>query len=253
MSLQIKNVRTGYGSGDVIDIDGYTFESGRITSILGNNGCGKSTLLKAMDAQLSYRGSVKVDGAEVSALAHAERAKMVAYLPQCLNPVSMSVRTLVSHGRFPYRSFGHHLTAEDEQIVDTAMTMVDIAAFSDRPVSDLSGGEMSRAYIAMVIAQKSRFVLLDEPAANLDIAHQIRLMEILQQLAAQGVGIVMTSHDIPLALTYSQALVLISGGKIIESGRPGEIASSGSLRCALGVGAAETADPGALFSYQLVR
>lgn len=253
MALKLNNLRAGYGSGTIIDIEGYAFEGGRITSIIGKNGSGKSTLLKAIDAQLPYAGSVTVDGAEVSEMPHAQRAKMVAYLPQQLSPVAMSVRTLVSHGRFPYKSFGHNLTGEDDRIIDEAMKMVEVAGLGHRQVSSLSGGEMSRAYIAMVIAQKSRYILLDEPASNLDIEHQIKLMEILKELALKGVGIIMTSHDIPLALTYSHEVLLIGNGKIIDSGSPGEISERDGLKRTVGVGAARIKNPGFLFDYSLIK
>lgn len=253
MALELRNIRAGYGSGTIIDIGGYAFERGRITSIMGNNGSGKSTLLKVMDTQLSYEGSVTVDGAEMTKMSHTERAKMVAYLPQHLSPVAMSVRMLVSHGRFPYKSFGHNLSKEDDRIIDEAMETVEVAGLSHRQVSSLSGGEMSRAYIAMVIAQKSRYILLDEPTSNLDIEHQIRLMEILKELTNKGIGIIMASHDIPLAATYSNEVVLIGSGRIIDSGRPDEISKRDSLKRAIGVGIERVTSSTPLFGYQLIK
>lgn len=253
MALELRNIRAGYGSGTIIDIVGYSFEQGFITSIIGKNGSGKSTLLKAMDAQISYEGSLTIDGNEVSKMPHGERAKKVAYLPQHLNPVAMSVRTLVSHGRFPYKSFGHNLNKEDVRIIDEAMEMVEVANLSHRQVSSLSGGEMSRAYIAMVIAQKSRYILLDEPASDLDIEHQIRLMEILEELAKRGCGIIMTSHDIPMALTYSKEVLLIENGRIVDDGSPDEISKKESLKRVVGVGVERVANSRLLFDYNLIK
>lgn len=253
MALELRNIRAGYGSGTIIDIGGYAFKRGRITSIMGNNGSGKSTLLKVMDTQLSYEGSVTVDGAEMTKMSHTERAKMVAYLPQHLSPVAMSVRMLVSHGRFPYKSFGHNLSKEDDRIIDEAMETVEVAGLSHRQVSSLSGGEMSRAYIAMVIAQKSRYILLDEPTSNLDIEHQIRLMEILEELAKRGCGIIMTSHDIPMALTYSKEVLLIENGRIVDDGSPDEISKKESLKRVVGVGVERVANSRLLFDYNLIK
>ena len=164
--VEITNVYAGYGGKPVISIPYLSFKAGEITSIIGRNGSGKSTLLKAIDSLIQYTGSITADGMEIAGLSHKERARTVAYLPQTLIPVRLSIRVLVSHGRYAHTGISHRLSSKDRAMVDNAMELADVYTMQDRWINEISGGEVKRSYLAMVIAQNSRYILLDEPVSN---------------------------------------------------------------------------------------
>ncbi|MBR0317826.1 MAG: ABC transporter ATP-binding protein [Spirochaetia bacterium] len=252
--VEITNVYAGYGGKPVISIPYLSFKAGEITSIIGRNGSGKSTLLKAIDSLIQYTGSITADGMEIAGLSHKERARTVAYLPQTLIPVRLSIRVLVSHGRYAHTGISHRLSSKDRAMVDNAMELADVYTMQDRWINEISGGEVKRSYLAMVIAQNSRYILLDEPAAGLDISHQIMMMTILRRLAAEGIGVVITSHDTPLSLTYSDKVCMIKDGALLAVQAPSEIeASDAIMRKCIGYGIRTNEDEAALYKYRLEK
>lgn len=252
--VEIKNLSAGYNGQPVIRIPSLSFGEGEITSIIGENGSGKSTLLKAIDNILRYNGSIKADGKEIAGLRHLERARLVAYLPQTLIPVRLNVRTLVSHGRYAHTGISHRLSSVDRTMVDNAMVLTDVQDMRDRWLNEISGGELKRCYLAMVIAQNSRYILLDEPAAGLDVSHQIMMMTILRRLAGEGIGIIITSHDTPLSLTYSDRVCMLKNGEVLAVQRPEEIeAEDAMMRKCIGYGIKINGDESALYKYSLEK
>lgn len=256
--IQIRNLRAGYDGRTVLSAENLDLAAGQITGILGANGNGKSTLLSAIESSIPYQGSIQIDEMESRNLTERERAKLVAFLPQNTPRANLTVEMLVSHGRFAYLGFSRILSPRDREIVEEAMEMTDVADLRHRYLTEISGGEKQRAYIAMAAAQKSRMLLLDEPTTGLDIRHQWRIMEILKKLASSGTGIVMTSHDIPETVTVSDRLVLIGKaqgvGQVLEEGKKEEVLSHQDLfvRC-LGAGVVRIHIPGQLCGYTLVR
>ncbi len=215
--IELKDFRAGYKGVEKIRVDELRIEPGRILGLLGRNGSGKSTFLKALVGIIPYGGHAILDKTETSSMTQRERARRIAYLPQQLSPVSMSVGTLVAHGRFARMSFSKIMGVKDREAVRHALEMTGLWEERHRSVAELSGGERQRAYLAMVLAQETEYLLLDEPAASLDIAHQIEIMELLKQLSSDGRGIVITSHDLPQSAAYCDRICVIDRGRAARS------------------------------------
>ena len=234
--IELKDFRAGYKGVEKIRIDDLRIEPGRILGLLGRNGSGKSTFLKALVGIIPYGGHAILDKTETSSMTHRERARRIAYLPQQLSPVSMSVGTLVAHGRFARMSFSKIMGVKDREAVRHALEMTGLWEERHRSVAELSGGERQRAYLAMVLAQETEYLLLDEPAASLDIAHQIEIMELLKQLSSDGRGIVITSHDLPQSAAYCDRICVIDRGRAAPAIPAAELAGKTEmLRETLGV------------------
>ena len=234
--IELKDFRAGYKGVEKIRVDELRIEPGRILGLLGRNGSGKSTFLKALVGIIPYGGHAILDKTETSSMTHRERARRIAYLPQQLSPVSMSVGTLVAHGRFARMSFSKIMGVKDREAVRHALEMTGLWEERHRSVAELSGGERQRAYLAMVLAQETEYLLLDEPAASLDIAHQIEIMELLKQLSSDGRGIVITSHDLPQSAAYCDRICVIDRGRAALAIPAAELAErTEMLRETLGV------------------
>lgn len=234
--IELKDFRAGYKGVEKIRLDELRIEPGRILGLLGRNGSGKSTFLKALVGIIPYGGHAILDKTETSSMTHRERARRIAYLPQQLSPVSMSVGTLVAHGRFARMSFSKIMGVKDREAVRHALEMTGLWEERHRSVAELSGGERQRAYLAMVLAQETEYLLLDEPAASLDIAHQIEIMELLKQLSSDGRGIVITSHDLPQSAAYCDRICVIDRGRAALAIPAAELAEKTEmLRETLGV------------------
>jgi iron complex transport system ATP-binding protein len=234
--IELKDFRAGYKGVEKIRVDELRIEPGRILGLLGRNGSGKSTFLKALVGIIPYGGHAILDKTETSSMTHRERARRIAYLPQQLSPVSMSVGTLVAHGRFARMSFSKIMGVKDREAVRHALEMTGLWEERHRSVAELSGGERQRAYLAMVLAQETEYLLLDEPAASLDIAHQIEIMELLKQLSSDGRGIVITSHDLPQSAAYCDRICVIDRGRAAPAIPAAELAGKTEmLRETLGV------------------
>ena len=234
--IELKDFRAGYKGVEKIRVDELRIEPGRILGLLGRNGSGKSTFLKALVGIIPYGGHAILDKTETSSMTHRERARRIAYLPQQLSPVSMSVGTLVAHGRFARMYFSKIMGVKDREAVRHALEMSGLWEERHRSVAELSGGERQRAYLAMVLAQETEYLLLDEPAASLDIAHQIEIMELLKQLSSDGRGIVITSHDLPQSAAYCDRICVIDRGRAALAIPAAELAEKTEmLRETLGV------------------
>lgn len=252
--ILLENVTAGHAGSPYLHVDRLELLPGRITTIAGKNGSGKSTLLKTVCALLPSAGRITVDGTDLRAYSHHARARKIAYLPQSLPPVQMKVSSLVLHGRYSRTSFSRPGDAGDREAVHHAMERMDLAHLADRSVETLSGGERTRAYLAMVIAQESDYLLLDEPASDMDIPHQQLLSDDLRKLADEGRGIIISSHDLPLSFTVSDIVCLMKNGHIGAAGTPEELAGKPDLMreitgaCLIPSGQAES-----LYKYQLSR
>ncbi|MCH4082814.1 MAG: ABC transporter ATP-binding protein [Olsenella sp.] len=184
--LELTGVTSGYGGAFALNVPALSFPDGCVTAIVGKNGCGKSTLLKTLAAIIPHQGSVLVDGRELGGLSHTERARHVAYLPQQLPVAAMDVVTLVRHGRFARMGASKVLGPADNEAVRDAMEATGTGELATKRLAEVSGGELQRAYLAMVIAQGARTLLLDEPASHLDPYRQVELMALLARLAEGG-------------------------------------------------------------------
>ena len=233
--LEVRNLSAGYPGHPVLRDISLTIPEGCVTVIAGPNGCGKSTLLKAVAGILPSTGSVTLSGEALAGLSSREMARRVAYLPQNRAVPEITARRLVLHGRFPYLSCPRRYRREDEAAADAAMQRLGIEALADRSLPSLSGGQRQKVYIAMILAQDTPVVLLDEPNTYLDIAHQIQMMELARLLAREGKTVVAVLHDLTMALEWADRLVVLGEGKILTQGTPEEVFQSGCLPQAFGV------------------
>lgn len=232
----MKNVSGGYGRKQVLYNIDAVFESSMITSVIGKNGCGKSTLLQMCCGLLTpSEGSITIDGVDIANIKHADLAKKISYLSQSHSAGSITVRSLVSHGRFPYLGYPRKYSSEDKRKIADAMELAEVTDIADKYANELSGGQLQRAYIAMLLAQDTDIMLLDEPATYLDMSSQLELMELAVKLKNAGKVIVMVVHDINTALIYSDNIIAMDGGRIIETGSPRHISQSVAVQDSLGI------------------
>lgn len=232
--IELQNITAGYGKQTVLKDMTATFEKGMVTGIIGVNGCGKSTLLKAMLGLIPAEGSISLDGRSLGNMHRKEIAQKIAYLSQGKATPDMTVEQLVLHGRFPHLNYPRHYTKQDCEIARCAMEQMGIAALAQKPLGALSGGMRQNAYIAMALTQDTDYILLDEPTTYLDISHQLELMQTLRKLASNGKGVVAVMHDLPMAFTYCDRILLLDGGKIVAAGTPQEVC--GHIEKVFGIG-----------------
>lgn len=203
-----------------------SFESGKVTTLLGHNGCGKSTLIKLLSRQNNpANGQVLFDGKAIHQFSSQDFALNVAYLPQH-PPITdgVTVRELVCFGRYPWKGAFGRYSNEDYQLVDDAIEKVGLTPFAERFVATLSGGERQRAWVAMLLAQQSKCILLDEPTSALDVAHQYELLALIRELnQTLGLTVIMVLHDINMAAKFSDQLIALHSGKVIAQGTPQEL------------------------------
>ncbi|MCG7497987.1 ATP-binding cassette domain-containing protein [Vibrio sp. Of7-15] len=203
-----------------------SFESGKVTTLLGHNGCGKSTLIKLLSRQNNpANGQVLFDGKAIHQFSSQDFALNVAYLPQH-PPITdgVTVRELVCFGRYPWKGAFGRYSHEDYQLVDDAIEKVGLTPFAERFVATLSGGERQRAWVAMLLAQQSKCILLDEPTSALDVAHQYELLALIRELnQTLGLTVIMVLHDINMAAKFSDQLIALHSGKVIAQGTPQEL------------------------------
>ena len=215
-----KNIEIAYEKNIVIkDLD-IEIKRGEILTILGTNGCGKSTLLKGISRVIPYKnGTISLENEIIHNINSKEFAKRLAFVSQNNEiPEDITVEEFVRYGRTPHKKWYELLNEDDEKIVSWAMEICKIEKFSKRKVMSLSGGERQKVWIAMVLAQKTSVLLLDEPTTYLDICHQFEIMELIKELNKKlGITIVMVLHDLNQASQYSdRVLVLKDGKKYIE-------------------------------------
>lgn len=241
--IELQQICAGYGKQEVLQDVSVRFETGKLTSIIGINGCGKSTLLKTSLGILPARsGSITIDGRNLAGMHKQEVARKIAYLSQGKSTPDMTVQQLVLHGRFPHLTYPRRYSAEDHEIAHAAMEQTGIAGYAHMPLYRLSGGMRQTAYIAMALAQNTDYVFLDEPMTYLDISHQLELMQILKTLAQNGKGIVAVMHDLPMAFTFSDRILLVHEGKILSSDNPEQLCRENTLKQVFGVSLAPAED-----------
>ncbi|EJW20121.1 ABC transporter ATP-binding protein [Paenibacillus alvei] len=222
--VEVRGVSKQYGGKNVVENVSVTIAKGKITSFIGPNGAGKSTLLSIISRLITKdSGEVHIDGKEVSEWNSKDLAKKISILKQS-NHVNLrlTIRELVSFGRFPYSQ--GRLNDEDWKYVDEAIEYMGLSGMQHKYLDQLSGGQKQRAYIAMVIAQNTEYILLDEPLNNLDMKHSVQIMKILRRLVNEmGKTIVIVIHDINFASCYSDYIVALKDGKVVKEGSTQDI------------------------------
>lgn len=243
--LQARGLSAAYGERAVIEGLDLTVLEGELTIIIGPNACGKSTLLRSLARLLPpHAGSILLDGTDIRRLPTKQVAKRIGLLPQTsIAPDGITVRDLVSRGRYPHQTMLSTWSRTDEEAVATAMSATDITDLAGRPVDELSGGQRQRVWIAMVLAQETPIVLLDEPTTFLDIAHQIEVLDLVSLLRAQGRTVVAVLHEINIAARYATHLIAMCDGRIVAQGLPGDILDEDLVRTVFGISARIILDP----------
>lgn len=230
-TMKVKNLIKSYGDKTVVDEVSFKVPKGKVISLIGPNGAGKSTVMGMISRLIAKdEGIIHFEGEELSKWKSKELAKQLAILTQHNNiQMKLTVRELVSFGRFPYS--GSRLTAEDHEMIDKAIAYMELEEFEDQYIDELSGGQRQRAYIAMVIAQDTDYVLLDEPTNNLDIYHSSNLMRIVRRLCDElGKTVILVLHEINYAAFYSDYICAFVDGKITKFGTVDEVINKECLR-----------------------
>lgn len=222
--IKVTGVSKSYGKSLVVDGVDLTLPEGGITAIVGANGAGKSTLLSMIARLLGHdAGTITVGGLDVEKTDSKELAQKLAILRQSNDmPARLTVHDLVSFGRFPHSQ--GRLGPRDHQIIDQAIEWMDLVDLRDRFLDEMSGGQRQRAFVAMVLAQDTQYLLLDEPLNNLDVAHSQGMLLTLRRAADElGKTIVIVVHDINYASCWSDQIVAMKQGKVVAVGTPREI------------------------------
>lgn len=224
--LRGENLTLGYGKKIIARDLSVAIPDGHFTAIIGPNGCGKSTLLRTLSRLMTpAEGSVFLDGEQIQRFASKEVARRIGLLAQnATTPGDITVQELVARGRYPHQPLFTRWRKEDDEAVSRAMVATGITDLAQQSVDTLSGGQRQRAWIAMVLAQETSIMLLDEPTTWLDISHQIDLLELLSELnRTQGYTLAAVLHDLNQACRYATHLIALRDGEIVAQGAPKEI------------------------------
>ena len=251
--FDVRDLAVHIGSTAILHNINLAFNEGQVTALLGHNGSGKSTLLKTLARQIpASAGDVTLKGKAAKSLGARAFARIVGYLPQ--HPPGtdgLTVRELIALGRYPWRGPLGRYSDADYALIDQAIADTDLKPFEHRSVDTLSGGERQRAWIAMLLAQQTRCLLLDEPISALDVKHQVETLRLVQRLARQReLTVIVVLHDVDLASRFCDRLVALKAGQVVADGTPAEIMDSRILESIYSVpmGVMERA-PGQWVSY----
>ncbi|GAA1246715.1 ABC transporter ATP-binding protein [Prauserella halophila] len=243
--LSARDVTLSYGERVVSTRLSLDVPDGAFTAVVGPNGCGKSTLLRAFVRLLKPgEGTVSLDSRSVTDFPAKALARELAFLPQDpLAPEGITVRQLVARGRYPHQSLLALWTAGDERAVAEAMDTAEVEDFADRPVAELSGGQRQRVWVAMVLAQDTPYLLLDEPTSFLDITHQYRLLALLSRLRDEGRTVIAVLHDINQACRFADHLVAMKDGRVAAEGAAADVVDAALIKDVFDLPSVIVADP----------
>ena len=245
-TLQASSVTAGYGRRVVLDGVSLEVPAGRVTAVIGPNGCGKSTLLRVLTRLLApTAGQVLLGGVPLTAIGSRQVARRLAVLPQ--NPVApegLTVADLAARGRQPHQPWYRRWSPGDEALAAAAMADTGVADLAERPLEELSGGQRQRAWLAMVLAQQTELLLLDEPTTHLDLAHAVEVLDLVVRLRRDtGRTVLLVLHDLTLAARYADVLVVMKDGAVHSQGAPASILTPALLRDVFGLDARVFPDP----------
>ncbi|MGW5877041.1 ABC transporter ATP-binding protein [Nocardiopsis terrae] len=243
--LSAQGLTLGYGGDPVVrDLD-LGIEEGEFAVIVGPNGCGKSTLLKALGrVNRPESGRVLLHGRDMRSQRPKAVARRLALLPQSpIAPEGITVRALAARGRFPHHTLLRQWTPRDETAIARALELTGLSELAGARVGALSGGQRQRAWVAMVLAQDSETLLLDEPTTYLDIAHQYDLLELFADLHRRGRTVVAVLHDLAQAARFATRLVMMDGGEVVADGAPADVVTAERVEAVFGLACDVVPDP----------
>lgn len=226
VAIDIKNLSYSYGNGPVLKDTSFSIQKGDFFIIIGPNGSGKTTLMKTISGIIKpQKGRLEILGQSIGSYTRKVLAKTIAFVPQMVSvDFPFTVNELVLMGRSPHLGLLGLEGEKDIKIAEHAMAFTGVEHLARRRLDQLSGGERQRVFIARAICQDSEIILLDEPTASLDLAHQVRVMDLMERLKKEkSITVIMVSHDVNLAAMYGNRLLLINKGKIVSMGRPEEV------------------------------
>ncbi|XVV09754.1 ABC transporter ATP-binding protein [Actinoplanes sp. CA-131856] len=243
--LRTAGLGLGYEGRPVVTGLDFQVAPGRITAIVGPNACGKSTLLRGLGRLLRpSAGTVLLDGADIHRLPTRDVAARIGVLPQQpVAPDGITVGDLVARGRHPHQRWLRQWSDRDEEAITAALAATGVAELADRPVDELSGGQRQRVWIALVLAQETGLLLLDEPTTFLDLAHQLEVLDLLADLNAAGRTVVAVLHDLNMACRYAHEIVAMRAGAVVAQGPPAGIVDASLVQKVFGVRARVITDP----------
>ena len=234
--IKIESLSCAYNGKQVLHDISLTIPDGKLTVLLGKNGSGKSTLLKTvLGLAEKSSGKVYIDGEDTDNMSSKQLARRMAYMSQSRITPSIRAGRMVLHGRFPWLSYPRRYTERDYEIVDDSLAYVGAKELKNDMLTELSGGQAQKVYIAMALAQTTPALFLDEPTAFLDVTHQLKLMSLAKSLAADGKTVVLILHDLCLALRCADELILLDDGRIAAQDTPERIFESGVAERVFGV------------------
>jgi ABC-type cobalamin/Fe3+-siderophores transport system ATPase subunit len=236
-ALSLQDVSFDYGGNPVVEAVSLTIGRGEFLAIVGPNGCGKSTLMKLMAGLLKpSEGTIRLNGRDLQSLRRRMIARELALLAQSNEaPQGMLVRDLVGMGRFAHEGWFTSGTREDLARIADAMRTMEVSAFADRRVGELSGGQLQRCRMAMTLAQDAAALLLDEPTNNLDLNYQHALLDIARRQSRAGRAVIAVLHDLTQASLYADRILLMNGGRIVADGRPEEVLTVEAIETVYGI------------------
>ncbi|QWF21935.1 ABC transporter ATP-binding protein [Nocardioides sp. LMS-CY] len=243
--LVAHDLTLGYGERVVSTGLSLAVPPGRLTAVIGPNACGKSTLLRALvRLQEPRAGRVELDGVDLRRLRPREVARRIGFLPQrMVAPEGISVTHLVRRGRYPHRDWRSTWTDVDEAAVTRALLDTGVEDLASRRIEELSGGQAQRVWLAMVLAQETELLLLDEPTTFLDLAHQYDLLRLLARLRDAGRTVVVVLHDVNQAARFADHLVAMQAGRVVAAGAPAEVVTADLVEQVFGLACEVVPDP----------
>ena len=244
--IETKDLNISYGNLDIVKDLNLSIPKGKITTIIGSNGCGKSTILKTIARILQPKsGSIYINGKDINTQKTKDIAKVMAVLPQSPQaPSGLTVEELIAYGRFPHQKGFGKLKKEDNDIINWALEVTGISEFRDRSIEALSGGQRQRAWIAMALAQETDILVLDEPTTYLDLAHQLEVLKLLEDLnKKQGTTIVMVIHELNNAARFADHMIGVKKGQIICQGSAHDVMTKENLKELFNIDAEIVNDP----------
>lgn len=252
--IQASQLNLGYNRKTIVKEFNLAITSKTIVGLVGPNGSGKTTILRALAGLLHPRaGVVLVQGESLAQLDSRKRARQIAWVPQRESLVwSLSIEEAVQLGRAPHRGWFLPYTKQDHRMVDWAIELTELDDLKDRPVDQLSGGEFQRVLIARALAQEPEILLLDEPTTNLDVHHQIQLLDLIKRLAnKKELTVIMAIHDLNLAVRYCDQLILLHDGQQKGIGKPEKVLTKDNLQTVFGIEAKLYQDPWGYWAFSV--